>query len=181
MQAWAEMEDSLGLYDRGNELRNFSLQERQEVVRPANFTTMPAQSKSPLAQISNLVSAERAASAWGLQGKVGMDVACVGMCCANVGALLLGGSGGAETPVRLARALSMCASGAFFLGCRNAGKAAGWGQAQWPAAQFAALCRTPCWPCHQAASALQRAALAQLPHPGSPCCPPADHQVVPHW
>ncbi|GAB4821788.1 hypothetical protein N2152v2_008834 [Parachlorella kessleri] len=56
--AWADMEDSLGAYDRGNELRNFSQQERQEVVRPANFTTIPAAiaSQNPLAQISNLIA-----------------------------------------------------------------------------------------------------------------------------
>lgn len=54
--AWADMEDSLGALDRGKELRSFSLQERQEVVRPAGFTTMPQQAQSPLGQLSNLIA-----------------------------------------------------------------------------------------------------------------------------
>eukprot|EP00887_Chlorella_sp_A99_P006541 scaffold3.g6541.t1 len=38
--AWAAMEEDLGALERANELRNFSMQERQEIVRPANFTTL---------------------------------------------------------------------------------------------------------------------------------------------
>ncbi len=40
-QAWADMEANLGALERANELRNFSMQERREVVKPFNFTTLP--------------------------------------------------------------------------------------------------------------------------------------------
>ncbi|KAL6774206.1 MBB1 [Auxenochlorella protothecoides x Auxenochlorella symbiontica] len=39
--AWADMEANLGALERANELRNFSMQERREVVKPFNFTTLP--------------------------------------------------------------------------------------------------------------------------------------------
>jgi tetratricopeptide (TPR) repeat protein len=38
--AWAQMEEELGLYNRAAELRNFSMQEKQIVQAPANFTTI---------------------------------------------------------------------------------------------------------------------------------------------
>lgn len=43
--AWADMEEALGRFERANELRGFNMQERQEVVMPANFTTLPASSR----------------------------------------------------------------------------------------------------------------------------------------
>ena len=39
--AWADMEEGQGRYERANELRSFSMQERQIVVAPASFTTLP--------------------------------------------------------------------------------------------------------------------------------------------
>lgn len=44
--AWADMEELLGGYERANELRSFSMQERQFVVAPANFTTLPRAERS---------------------------------------------------------------------------------------------------------------------------------------
>lgn len=38
--AWAQMEEDQGLYNRAAELRNFSMQEKQIVQAPANFTTL---------------------------------------------------------------------------------------------------------------------------------------------
>lgn len=40
--AWAAMEEDMGAVQRAQELRSFSLQERQEVIAPVNFTTLPA-------------------------------------------------------------------------------------------------------------------------------------------
>jgi tetratricopeptide (TPR) repeat protein len=38
--AWAQMEEELGLYNRASELRNFSMQEKQIIQTPSNFTTL---------------------------------------------------------------------------------------------------------------------------------------------
>lgn len=38
--AWAQMEEEQGLYNRAAELKNFSMQEKQVVQAPANFTTL---------------------------------------------------------------------------------------------------------------------------------------------
>ena len=46
--AWADMEEDLGFYERSNELRTFSMQERQFVVAPANFTTLPRAERTGL-------------------------------------------------------------------------------------------------------------------------------------
>ena len=40
--AWAAMEEDMGAVQRAQELRSFSLQERQDVIAPVNFTTLPA-------------------------------------------------------------------------------------------------------------------------------------------
>ncbi|KAL4435899.1 hypothetical protein ABPG77_000661 [Micractinium sp. CCAP 211/92] len=39
---WAQMEEDLGFYQRALELRSYSMQERVEVVKPANFSTSVA-------------------------------------------------------------------------------------------------------------------------------------------
>ena len=44
--AWADMEEELGRYERANELRSYNMQERQIVVAPANFTTLPRSERS---------------------------------------------------------------------------------------------------------------------------------------
>lgn len=46
--AWADMEEELGSFERANELRSFSMQERQFVVAPANFTTLPRAERAGL-------------------------------------------------------------------------------------------------------------------------------------
>lgn len=46
--AWADMEEDLGAFDRANELRSFNMQERQVVVMPSNFTTLPSVAKEGL-------------------------------------------------------------------------------------------------------------------------------------
>ena len=38
-QVWAQMEEDEGFFQRASELRSYSLQERVEVVKPANFST----------------------------------------------------------------------------------------------------------------------------------------------
>lgn len=48
--AWAAMEEDLGAVQRADELRSFSMQERQEVVAPANFTTLPARYRGGFAE-----------------------------------------------------------------------------------------------------------------------------------
>ena len=50
------MEEDLGALERANELRNFSMQERVEVVRPANFTTMPQARAGVLAPVFEKIS-----------------------------------------------------------------------------------------------------------------------------
>jgi hypothetical protein len=37
LQAWAQLEESVGAIERANELRNFRMQERVEVVTPKSF------------------------------------------------------------------------------------------------------------------------------------------------
>lgn len=44
--AWAQMEEDLGLFNRAAELRNFSMQEKQVVITPANFSTLKPKSKN---------------------------------------------------------------------------------------------------------------------------------------
>lgn len=39
--AWADMEEELGSFERANELRSFSMQERREIAMPSNFSTLP--------------------------------------------------------------------------------------------------------------------------------------------
>jgi tetratricopeptide (TPR) repeat protein len=46
--AWADMEEGQGLYERANELRSFSMQERQIIVAPASFTTLPKSERAGL-------------------------------------------------------------------------------------------------------------------------------------
>lgn len=41
VQSWAQLEEEQGLYQRANELRNFSLQEQTSVVPPLNLGTHP--------------------------------------------------------------------------------------------------------------------------------------------
>jgi len=48
--AWADMEEDLGGLDRAIELRGFSMQERQEIAAPSNFSTLPPASKESLLQ-----------------------------------------------------------------------------------------------------------------------------------
>lgn len=43
--AWAQMEEEQGLYNRAAELRNFSMQEKQIVQLPSNFSTLKAKSR----------------------------------------------------------------------------------------------------------------------------------------
>lgn len=72
------MEEDLGALERANELRNFSMQERQEVVRPANFTTLPRGSSGGRGALDNVFDRiaswfkardERAASRGGIRGQ----------------------------------------------------------------------------------------------------------------
>ena len=46
--AWADMEETQGLYERANELRSFNMQERQIIVAPASFTTLPKSERAGL-------------------------------------------------------------------------------------------------------------------------------------
>lgn len=43
--AWAQMEEDLGLLTRAAELRNYSMQEKQVVIAPPNFTTLKMSSR----------------------------------------------------------------------------------------------------------------------------------------